>query len=109
MRRDLYGAATVLERLTSERRLQRGHEFRDATRALVHRHVEHRELFVNVAAGHDEVDPSAAQDVENDDVLSQPQRIVERRDQRGDHEAHVHRACGHGREHRDRAREITVG
>ena len=47
------------------------------------RAIEHRELGRHVAGSDSDVEPSVAQDVEDGEILGQPQRIVERRYHRG--------------------------
>ena len=108
-RRHLHGAAPVLERLAAERGLQRGDDLGHPLGPLVHGHAVHGELLGHVAGGDDEVDAAAAEVVEHDEVLGEAERVVERRDERGDDEAHVLRAGRHRREHRERAREVAVG
>ena len=107
-RGEAHGATLVLERLTGERRSEVPDHLGDPPAPLVHGYVEQGELLVDVAAGHDQVDPPLAQDVQHDQVLGHTQRVVEGGDQRGDHEPDAGGPGRHGRQHRQRAGQVPV-
>ncbi len=67
------------------------------------------ELLGPVADGHDVADPAAADDVEDDHVLGEPDRVVQRQDHAAVMIGRRGRAGGHrGRQHQGR-RQVAVG
>jgi hypothetical protein len=71
--------------------------------------AERAELHCYVAAGQDRNQAPAADHVDHREVLGDADRVVQRRDQRGDHDAHAPRARGDRRREHQRRGQVAVG
>ena len=93
--RDLHRAAAELERLTGEGGPEGLHGLGQPLGSLRRRDPVHLELTRHVAGAEHEIDPATTDVVEHHEVFGEAQRVVERCDQRGDHEPDVRGASGH--------------
>jgi hypothetical protein len=93
--RAIFGPSLVLERLARPGLLEDPDRFGHPLRPPADRLAEHVEFPFDVPVGEDEVQSPLAHEVDDGHILGQTQRIVERRDHRGDVDANGAGAGGH--------------
>jgi hypothetical protein len=76
--------------------------------AVAHLPVVHRHLLGPVPGPDHEVDPSAAHQVEDGEVLGEADRVVQRQDERGDQQAQLAGPPGDGGGHHERRGAVPV-
>jgi len=108
-RRHAHSAPLVREWLAGPRLAQEAGDAVHRLLAVGQALAEALEFGGHVARAQDRQDAPVAQVVEHREILGEAHRVVERRDQRGDHDAHALGAGGDRCGHHQRRRQVAVG
>ena len=88
--------------------LENGDTFFEQRDPLVQRAPEHRQFLRPVARTDDEIDTPTAREVEHGEVLREPDRVVQRHEERSNEDAQRFRPSRDGAGEHERRRAVTV-